>query len=125
MKKAIPALLAAFVLAAAFGAIAAEPAKMALKAGDEVFVCNCGADCPCSSVATKESNCSCGKAMTRGKVTKVEDGTAVVRIGTKEQTFGTAGKFACACGQGCDCGAISQSAGKCACGRPMREVKAN
>jgi len=44
---------------------------MPLKVGDEVFVCNCGNGCPCNSMAMKESKCSCGNAMVKGKVVKL------------------------------------------------------
>jgi len=125
MKKTFPVVLVMFVLALAIAAAAAEPAKSALKVGDEVFVCNCGAGCPCGSIAMKESKCSCGNKMSKGTVTQVAEGTAVVRIGSREQTFKTTGRYACACAKGCDCGSISQSAGNCACGKPMGEVKAN
>jgi hypothetical protein len=96
------------VMALAITVVAAESAKMSLKVGDEVFVCNCGDGCPCNSMAMKESKCSCGNAMVKGK-----------------ETFNTAGKYACACGEGCKCGAISQTPANCACGKPMKQVMAN
>ncbi len=35
------------------------------------------------------------------------------------------GKYACACGEACKCGTISQKPGKCACGVDLNEVKAD
>ena len=35
------------------------------------------------------------------------------------------GKYACACGPGCDCNTNSQKTGNCSCGKPMKEVKMN
>lgn len=124
MKK-IVSLLVIALLALACYAVADESPKLSLKAGDKVFVCNCGEACPCLTMAKRASQCSCGKDMVEATVTKVEEGTAVVRIGEREQTFQTTGKFTCACGAGCDCGTISQNPGNCACGRPLGEVKSN
>jgi hypothetical protein len=119
------ATLVMLVLALAITVMAAESAKMSLKVGDEVFVCNCGDGCPCNSMAMKESKCSCGNAMLKGKVVKLGEGTAVIQVNGREQTFNTAGKYACACGEGCNCVAISQTPANCACGKPMKQVKAN
>ena len=44
-------------------------------------------------------------------------------VAGKEKAFKTAGKYACACGEGCDCGYISQKPGKCACDKDMVKVK--
>ena len=123
MKRVYAATLVMLVMALAITVMAAESAKMALKAGDEVFVCNCGDGCPCNSMAMKESKCSCGKEKVKGKVVKLGDDTAVIQINGREQTFKTVGKYACACGEGCNCGSISQTPGDCACGKPMKQVK--
>lgn len=119
-------LLAGVVLAlvVAVAAVAAEKAQMVLKPGDEVYVCNCGEKCPCEMMAKQEGNCTCGNPLAKGKVTKVEPGKAVVSINGKEQSFKTAGKYACACGPTCKCGSISQTPGKCVCGSPMEPVAA-
>lgn len=124
MKKVVTVALA-LVLALAFAVVAAEPSKMELKVGDQLFVCNCGEKCPCDSMARKPGNCTCGKEMVQGTVTKVGEGTAVIKIAAAERTFKTVGKFACACGPTCDCGSISQNPGNCVCGKPMAEVKVN
>ena len=41
----------------------------------------------------------------------------------KELSAPTQGKYACGCGEGCNCGSISQKPGKCACGKDMVKVK--
>jgi hypothetical protein len=110
MKKVVTVALA-LVLALAFAVVAAEHSKMELKVGDQLYVCNCGEKCPCDSMART--------------VTKVGEGTAVIKIAAAERTFKTVGKFACACGSTCDCGSISQNPGNCVCGKPMAEVKVN
>lgn len=125
MKRAYAATLAMLVMALAITVVAADSEKMSLKVGDEVFVCGCGEGCPCGSMAMKEAKCSCGKAMAKGKVAKLGKDTAVIQVDGREQTFNTVGKYACACGAGCDCGAISQNPGNCACGKPMKPVKAD
>ena len=124
MKKVFTVALA-LVLALAFAVVAAEPSKMELKVGDQLYVCNCGEKCPCDSMARKPGNCTCGKEMVQGTVTKVGEGTAVIKTASAERTFKTVGKYACACGPTCDCGSISQNPGNCVCGKPMAEVKVN
>lgn len=124
MKRVYAVALAVLFAVIAVSAIAEEPAKLSLKVGDEVFVCGCGADCPCNTISMVESKCACGKAMVKGKVAKVGEDAAVIQIGDREQTFKTVGKYACACGEGCKCRTISQNPGNCACGKPLKEVKA-
>jgi len=97
--------------------------KMTLKAGDEVYACNCGESCPCQMLARKPGNCTCGQAMVKAKVQSVGEGTAVLAIDGKERTFKTVGKYMCGCGPACKCDAISQTPGKCPCGTDMVEVK--
>ena len=122
MKKLV-LLVVALVMVLGFAAYAAEKGTLELKVGDDVYVCNCGDMCPCDTMAKKPGNCTCGKEMAKGKVTKVEAGKATVLVGGKERAFKTVGKYACACGAGCDCGTISQNAGKCVCGKEMEAVK--
>jgi len=124
MRKTSFAILGIFVIAAAAGLFAAqEKSKMALKVGDEIFACNCGPTCPCQTLSRKEGTCACGQPLAKAKVKSVGEGTAVLTIGDKEQTFKTVGKYMCACGPECKCDTISQSPGKCACGVDMIEVK--
>jgi hypothetical protein len=122
MKRTVFAILG--ILLIATGAlIAQDKSKMILKAGDEVFACNCGESCPCMTLSRKEGTCSCGNALAKAKVKSVGEGTAVLVFGEREQTFKTVGKFMCACGPSCKCDTISQSPGKCSCGVDMVEVK--
>ena len=116
-------LLSLMMVAAAF---AATPGKMDLKVGQEVYVCNCGSGCPCQAMATKEGTCACGKdKLIKAKVTKVEKGMAYMQAPGWEKplAFHTQGKYMCACGPSCDCGTISQTPGKCVCGKEMKAVK--
>jgi len=124
MKKASFAVLGILVIAAGAALLMAQDkSKMVLKAGDEVFACNCGPSCPCQTLSRKEGTCACGNPLAKAKVKSVGEGTAVLVIGGKEQTFKTVGKYMCACGPECQCDTISQSPGKCACGVDMIEVK--
>jgi hypothetical protein len=123
LRIVIVTLLSLMMVSAAF---AAAPGKMNLKVGDEVYVCNCGSGCPCYSMAMKEGTCACGKdKLIKAKVTKVEKDAAYVQANgwDKPQAFPTQGKYLCACGPSCDCGAISQTPGKCVCGNDMKPVK--
>jgi hypothetical protein len=124
MKKWIVALLTLVALGMAGLTIAAvENGKIMLKAGDSVNVCGCSEGCPCDTISRKEGKCSCGKPLVQGKVTKVEEGKAMIAINGKERAFKTTGKFQCACGPKCNCDTISQKAGKCGCGKELQEVK--
>jgi hypothetical protein len=125
MKKSILVVLAmvfSFVCAGLVMA-AVENGKLVVKAGDEIYVCNCGEKCPCETMGKKAGKCSCGKEMTKVSVTKVEEDKATFMLDGKERAMKTTGKFACACGAKCDCDFISQKAGKCSCGKEMKEVK--
>ena len=124
MKKAfIISLVLIFTMVFA-GAALAEAGKMNLKAGDTVYACNCGPDCPCHTMSMKAGNCACAKAMVEAKVTKVEDGMAYLQGQgwEKPRAFKMMGKYACDCGPSCDCNTISQNPGKCVCGKDMKKV---
>jgi hypothetical protein len=95
---------------------------MALKVGDEVYVCNCGEKCPCHTMSKNPGQCSCGVDLVKAKVTRVDEGSAMVMINGKERSFKTVGKYACACGPACPCNTISQNPGKCTCGMEMKAV---
>jgi len=123
MKKLFSSLLVLAAAALTFTAAQAmEPSRMSLSAGDEVFVCGCGTQCQCNSMSAKEGMCTCGKEMVKGTVMQIEEGSAMVKIGDREQSFKTVGKFACACGAMCKCNSVSQNPGDCVCGTPMAEV---
>jgi len=123
MRKILTVLAVIFSLVLAGAAIAAESNKLNLKVGDELYVCGCGKGCDCNTMAMKPGKCVCGKPLVKGKVTQVGDGTAVIQTKKGEQTFKTVGLYACACGEGCNCGTISQKPGKCVCGKPMKKVE--
>ena len=123
MKKGlIWTLGAALIAAVAIAAVPVEKGKIMLKAGDEIYACKCGPTCPCQMMSRQEGKCTCGQPMVKAKVKSVGDGTAVLVIGDKEQTFKTIGKYACAC-PGCKCDTISLTPGKCPCGVDMVKVE--
>ena len=115
------------VLSIALAALASAGAKskMNLKVGDEVYACNCGIECKCNTMANKAGNCTCGKAMVKAKVVRIEGDTAYLKADTwkEERPFKMTGKYACACGPTCKCNAISQNPGKCPCGEDMKKVE--
>jgi hypothetical protein len=124
MKRSVLALLFIGVVAAsAVTLLAQDKSQLVLKPGDEIFACGCGPSCACQTLSRKEGNCSCGKPLVKATVKSVGKGTAVLAIGDREQTFSTVGKYMCACGPSCKCDTISQTAGKCACGVDLVEVK--
>jgi len=122
MRKTLIVLAVIFSLFLVSGVFAAESNKLCLKVGDQVYVCGCGKGCDCDTMAMIPGKCACGKPLVKGKVTKVEDGTAVIKTKKGEQTFKTVGLYSCACGPGCKCGTISQKPGKCVCGKPMKKA---
>ena len=125
MKKIVSGLVILFLLALATAAFAVTPEnpKMALKAGDEVYACACGATCPCKSMSMQPAKCTCDKDMVKSKVIKIEGDKAVINVNGKDETFPLTGKFVCGCGASCPCNYISQTAGKCACDKPLVPAK--
>lgn len=126
MKKII--LLATVILTIAFVAVsfAGAKAKMDFKVGDEIYACNCGADCPCNTMSRSASaKCTCGKDTVKAKVMKIEGDTAMLKaeIWDKERAFKMTGKYMCDCGPECKCDTISQNPGKCSCGKDMKKVE--
>jgi hypothetical protein len=126
MKKSLVltlGILIALVLVAV--AFAGTATKLELKAGDEIYACNCGPECPCNTMARNPGMCTCGKDLVKAKVVQAEKGMVTLKGEgwKKDLTFKTQGKFACACGPECKCDTISQKAGKCTCGKDMKEVK--
>ena len=122
MKKSLLwalGVMLVITVAAAFATL--EKGKIILKAGDEVYACNCGESCPCQMMARREGKCACGQPLAKAKVKSVGEETAVLVIGDKERTFKSIGKFACNC-PGCNCDSISQTEAKCACGVDMVKV---
>ncbi len=126
MQKTFALLFGMFF---AVGLIAAASAgltaKMELKAGDEVYACNCGQACNCDTLSRNPGKCTCSKDMVKAIVTRVDESTSLLKASgwEKERSFKTTGQYACACGEACMCGSISQNAGKCTCGTAMQKVK--
>jgi len=66
MKKSVAwALGVLFVVAAAAALAPVENGKTVLKAGDEIFACNCGQSCPCQMMSRREGKCTCGVDMVK------------------------------------------------------------
>lgn len=122
MKKTLISLFVASMLLVAVVAFADKDLPV-YKKGDTVYVCNCGDACPCKTMSRRDGTCSCGKALGKGVVSSVEGDKAVVTVEGKELNFVTKAKYACACGDGCNCGTISQKPGKCSCGKDMKKVE--
>ena len=126
MKKSVLLVLSLlFVFAAVSLAFAAKgpTGKFDAKAGDTIYVCGCGDGCDCGSLAKKEGKCSCGKELVKTTVNKVENDKIFYTLDGKELSAPTQGKYACGCGDGCNCGSISQKPGKCTCDKDMVKVK--
>lgn len=96
--------------------------KIALKAGDSVYACGCGTACPCQTISNRTGQCGCGHDLVKATVAKVGEGTADLKFAKETRTFKTTGKFVCGCGGEC-CQTISQSAGKCGCGKDLVAAK--
>ena len=125
MKRILPLLGVLIMLVGVTLVYAGEKSTMDLKVGDEIYACNCGDDCPCKTMSRNAGKCTCGKEMVKAKVTKIDGDVAMLSAADwpKERSFPTTGKFMCACGTECNCDTISQSPGKCSCGKEMKEVK--
>jgi len=126
MKRFVLVVLSMlFVLSTVSLAFAAKgpTGKFEAKAGDTIYVCGCGAGCDCGSLAKKEGKCGCGKEMVKTTVTKVDKTKVYYALDGKEMSAPINGKYACGCGDGCDCGSISQKPGKCGCDKDMVKVK--
>ena len=126
MKKSVLLVLTLlFVFTAVNLVFAAKgpTGKFDAKAGDTIYVCGCGESCDCGSLAKKEGKCSCGKELIKTTVNKVETGKVFYTVDGKELSAPTTGKYACGCGDGCNCGSISQKPGKCTCDKDMVKVK--
>lgn len=125
MQKLVLIVVALLLVVATVGLVSAEDGKglFSAKAGDEIYVCGCGESCKCGTLAMKEGNCSCGQKMVKTTVTKVEKGRVFYSVDGKELSAPQKGKFVCGCGEGCDCGFVSQKAGKCGCDKPMVKAR--
>ena len=126
MKKFVLLVMSLLLVISAAGLVMAEKGAKATfdtKAGDVIYVCGCGEGCDCGSLGKKEGTCSCGKKMVKATVTKIEKDRVYYKLEGKELSAPMTGKYACGCGDGCNCGSISQKPGKCGCGKDMIKVK--
>jgi len=125
MKKSVLLVLSLLFVCAAISLVFAKgpTGKFDSKAGDTIFVCGCGDGCDCGTLAKKEGKCGCGKELVKTTVNKVEKGNIFYTVDGKELSAPIQGKYACGCGDGCDCGSISQKPAKCACDKDMVKVK--
>lgn len=121
MKRIFVGLFVTVLLLVAVVAFADKTLPV-FKKGDSVYVCNCGDSCDCKTMSRKEGKCACGTALGKGVVSKVVGDNAVVKVDGKDLNFNTKAKYACACGDGCKCGTISQKPGKCGCGTEMKKI---
>ena len=61
------------------------------------------------------------KELIKTNVIEVEDES--IYVASMKRGFDRVGKYACDCGEGCNCGTISKKLGKCVCGTEMKECK--
>jgi len=121
-SAALAVSILAVSLLVAVVAVAEAGKKFDAKVGHSYFVCSCDGGCPCKTISSKEGKCACGNDLVMATVTRVEGDRAFFKAKgwEKERAFPTVGKYACACGGGCQCGTISQNPGKCPCGVALR-----
>jgi hypothetical protein len=126
MKKLVLLVMSMLLVLSAVSMVLADKGSKGLfgaKAGDSIYVCSCGAGCDCGSLAKKEGKCGCGKDLVKTTVTKVDKTKVYYALDGKELSAPINGKYMCGCGEGCDCGSVSQKPGKCGCGKDMVKVK--
>lgn len=121
MKKILISLFVASLLLVAVAAFA-DRSLPVFKKGDTAYVCTCGDSCDCKTMANKEGKCACGNALGKGVVRSVSKDNIVVQTGDRNLNFPAKAKYACGCGDGCNCGTVSQKPGKCGCGSEMKKV---
>ncbi len=118
MKQLGVVIAAFFVLASILSSTAAIHSRLAVKAGDSVYVCPCGSECGCAMVSLKEGKCGCGHELTKVVLTKVKQDKGYYQLDGKKQSARLAGNYVCACASDC-CRTVSQKAAKCGCGKDM------
>lgn len=121
MKNIFVSLCVASLLLVAVVAFA-DKALPVYKNGNTVYVCSCGDSCDCKTMANKEGKCGCGSPLAKGVVSSVSKDKVVVKVDGKSLSFPAKAKYACGCGDGCNCGTVSQKPGKCGCGSDMKKV---
>lgn len=120
----------------------AKTAKKAAKGAENVlYVCNCGPDCKCNTVATKPGKCTCGADLAPMHILKIEGDTALVctcgkdctcKLDPKDPSKCGCGKdvrkvsikdkYVCSCPAGCECNTVSDNPGKCKCGADLKKI---
>ncbi len=78
----------------------------AVERNDVVYVCNCGDECDCGTVALEPGTCSCGTELKQAHLVKVEGNEGLL----------------CTCGDDCTCAMDPQDGSKCSCGADLRRV---
>lgn len=73
---------------------------------DVVYVCGCGPECDCDTVALEPGTCTCGTELTATHLVKVEENEGLL----------------CTCGADCSCELDAEDATKCSCGSDIRRV---
>jgi hypothetical protein len=144
MKKKlilIVALIAAVAVISGGLAIAVDKEKPAANKGSVLYVCNCGPDCKCNTVATKPGNCTCGTKLAPMHVLKIENGEAILctcgaectctlnaadptkcGCGKPVKVASLKGMYVCNCGPDCKCNTVSDKPGKCVCSSELKKV---
>jgi hypothetical protein len=123
MKKLIRFCMVLSMVATLSGLAFAAKGMFTAKAGEKIFVCACGEGCKCGTLGKKNGECGCGQKMVEATVSKVEKGKVFYKVGDKEFSAPQKGTFECGCGEGCNCGFVSQKKGTCGCGQDMVKVK--
>ncbi len=124
LKKVVYMFLVFCLVMVSAISMAKSRGSFVVKAGDELYVCDCGEKCPCDSMSNNPGQCTCGKDLVKAKVTRVEKEKAFFKAEgwSKERALKTAGKYTCACPPACKCDTISQNPGKCTCGVEMKKL---
>ena len=78
--KGLFVLACVVVFAFVFIGTVAADTKITFKKGDEVYVCGCGAGCPCLTMSKKAGKCGCGKDVVKATIDKVVKGKAYVTV---------------------------------------------
>jgi len=73
---------------------------------DQVYVCGCGPECACGTVATEPGTCECGKELVQAHMLMVDGNMATL----------------CTCGNDCTCELNPEDPTKCGCGADVRVV---
>jgi len=107
---------------------------------DIVYICACGEDCDCKTVAVEPGNCACGNELKSAHLVKVEGNEGLLctcsegcacEINAEDETkctcgsdlkrvsFEGTGLYYCNCGGSCTCNHVAAEAGKCGCGMDL------